>query len=82
MARRKDDLPSIEVERLEGDKGGGDDTMRAVGETAADDGVGGGRQGGGRGRVDAECVFCVLLALFTYYLDKANKNLTTFHQTS
>ncbi len=32
--------------------------------------------------MDAECVFCVLPALFTYYLDKANKNLTTFQQTS
>jgi hypothetical protein len=56
--------------------------MRVVGEMAANDGVGGGRQGGGRGRVDAECVFCVLPALFTYYLDKASKNLTTFQQTS
>jgi hypothetical protein len=56
--------------------------MRAVGETAVDDGVGGGRGGGRRGRVDAECVFCVLPALFTYYLDEASKNLTTFQQTS
>ncbi len=68
--------------RLEGDKGGGNDTMRAVGETAAEDGVGGERLGGERGRVDAECVFCVLPALFKYYLDKASKNLTTFQQTS
>jgi hypothetical protein len=63
---------------LKGNKGGCDDTIRAVGETVANDGVGGGRRGGGRGRVDGECVFCVLPALFTYYLDKASKNLTTF----
>ncbi len=52
--------------------------MRVVGETVANNGVGGGRRGGGRGRVDAECGFCVLPALFTYYLDKASKNLETF----
>jgi hypothetical protein len=28
--------------------------------------------------VDAECVFCVLPALFTYYLDKASKKSDNF----
>ncbi len=56
--------------------------MRVVGEMAADAGVGGGRRGGGRGRVDEECGFCVLPALFTYYLDESSKNLETFQETS
>ncbi len=34
--------------RLEGNKGGSSNTMRVVGETAADDGVDGGRREGGR----------------------------------
>jgi hypothetical protein len=49
--------------RLQGDKGGGDDTMRAVGETAADNGVGGGEAGEREGKGGCGGVFCVLPSL-------------------
>jgi hypothetical protein len=72
--------------RLKGNKGGGDDTMRAVGETAADDGVGGGRWGRGMGGGGMRSV-CFVFYLLLYILSRQSTQKSgnfpgDFQQTS